>query len=96
MLAPRAPASCGMCPSAKHCTSIINSQLRSSSSRSSRPSSFWQAPWAAAAWSALAINQGYQRYQFDVIVIVVALILLMVQVIRWVGDMLATDGVDHR
>lgn len=44
---------------------------------------------------ALAINQGYQRYQFDVIVIVVALILLMVQVIQWVGDMLSRM-VDHR
>ncbi|QOQ38657.1 methionine ABC transporter permease [Trueperella pecoris] len=44
---------------------------------------------------ALAINQGYQRYQFDVIVIVVAVILLMVQVIQWAGDMLSRM-VDHR
>ncbi|MDO5025895.1 MAG: ABC transporter permease subunit [Trueperella sp.] len=44
---------------------------------------------------ALAINQGYQRYHFDVIIIVVAVILVMVQVIQLVGDMFSRL-VDHR
>ncbi|MDP9805647.1 D-methionine transport system permease protein [Trueperella bonasi] len=44
---------------------------------------------------ALAINQGYQRYNFDVIIIVVAVILVMVQLIQWMGDMLSRM-VDHR
>ncbi|VEI14075.1 methionine ABC transporter permease [Trueperella bialowiezensis] len=44
---------------------------------------------------ALAINQGYQRYNFDVIVIVVAIILVLVQLIQWMGDMLSRM-VDHR
>ena len=44
---------------------------------------------------ALAINHGYQRNQFDVIVIVVVIILFMVQIVQWVGDMLSRL-VDHR
>ncbi len=49
----------------------------------------------AGGLGALAINHGYQRYSFDVIVIVVAVILVMVQLIQWMGDMLSRM-VDHR
>ena len=44
---------------------------------------------------ALAINQGYQRYNVDVIIIVVVVILIMVQLVQWIGDMLSRL-VDHR
>ena len=44
---------------------------------------------------ALAINYGYQRYQFDVIAITVVAILILVQIIQMVGDMLSRL-VDHR
>lgn len=44
---------------------------------------------------ALAINQGYQRNNFDVIVITVVIILIIVQLVQWLGDMLSRL-VDHR
>ena len=43
----------------------------------------------------LAIQYGYQRYETDVMVITVVLILLIVAIIQVVGDMLSRL-VDHR
>ncbi|QRV01508.1 ABC transporter permease [Arcanobacterium phocisimile] len=44
---------------------------------------------------ALAINQGYTRHHFDVVIISVIAILVMVQIVQWIGDMLSRL-VDHR
>lgn len=49
----------------------------------------------AGGLGALAINQGYQRNNFDVIVITVVIILIIVQLVQWLGDMLSRL-VDHR
>ncbi|WP_216398175.1 methionine ABC transporter permease [Arcanobacterium phocae] len=43
---------------------------------------------------ALAINHGYTRHHFDVVIIAVVVILIMVQIVQWVGDMLSRL-VDH-
>ncbi|QJC21907.1 methionine ABC transporter permease [Arcanobacterium buesumense] len=44
---------------------------------------------------ALAINHGYTRHNFDVVIISVIVILIMVQIVQWIGDMLSRL-VDHR
>ncbi|USR78767.1 methionine ABC transporter permease [Arcanobacterium pinnipediorum] len=44
---------------------------------------------------ALAINQGYIRHHFDVVIIAVIAILIIVQIVQWIGDMLSRS-VDHR
>jgi D-methionine transport system permease protein len=43
----------------------------------------------------LAIRYGYQRFQADVMLVTVALLVLLVQLIQWSGDWLARR-VDHR
>jgi ABC-type metal ion transport system, permease component len=43
----------------------------------------------------MAINYGYNRFQYDVMVVTVVAILVLVQVIQMVGDMLS-QLVDHR
>ena len=43
----------------------------------------------------LAIRYGYQRFQADVMLVTVALLVLLVQLIQWSGDRLARR-VDHR
>lgn len=43
----------------------------------------------------LAYNYGYQRYQLDVMLVTVALLIVIVQVIQFVGDWIARV-VDHR
>lgn len=43
----------------------------------------------------LAIRYGYQRFQADVMLVTVALLVLLVQFIQWSGDWL-TRRVDHR
>lgn len=43
----------------------------------------------------LAIRYGYQRFQADVMLVTVALLVLLVQLIQWSGDLLARR-VDHR
>ncbi|MFY9263591.1 MAG: ABC transporter permease subunit [Actinomycetaceae bacterium] len=49
----------------------------------------------AGGLGALAINHGYQRNNFDVVVITTVVILIMVFIIQWIGDMLSRL-VDHR
>lgn len=44
---------------------------------------------------ALAYNYGYARYNIDVLIITVAIILIIVQVVQWLGDMISRY-VDHR
>lgn len=44
---------------------------------------------------ALAINHGYTRHNFDVVIITVIVILIMVQIVQWMGDMFSRL-VDHR
>jgi D-methionine transport system permease protein len=43
----------------------------------------------------LAIRYGYQRFQADVMLVTVALLVLLVQLIQWSGDWLARR-IDHR
>jgi len=43
----------------------------------------------------LAIRYGYQRFQADIMLVTVALLVLLVQLIQWTGDWL-TRRVDHR
>lgn len=43
----------------------------------------------------LAYNYGFQRYQFDVMVITVVILVVMVQVIQMAGDAI-TKRIDHR
>lgn len=43
----------------------------------------------------LAIRYGYQRFQADVMLVTVALLVLLVQVLQWIGDWLIRR-VDHR
>lgn len=43
----------------------------------------------------LAYNYGFQRWELDVMVVTVVVLIIMVQLVQWVGDML-TRAVDHR
>ena len=43
----------------------------------------------------LAYNYGFQRYQTDVMIMTVVLLVLLVQVIQWVGDAVS-KAIDHR
>ena len=43
----------------------------------------------------LAYNYGFQRYQTDVMVMTVVLLVVLVQLIQWVGDRLS-KAIDHR
>ena len=43
----------------------------------------------------LAYNYGFQRYQFDVMIITVVILVVMVQAIQMAGDHLAKK-IDHR
>lgn len=43
----------------------------------------------------LAYNYGFQRYQTDVMIMTVVLLILLVQVIQWVGDAVS-KAIDHR
>ncbi len=43
----------------------------------------------------LAYNYGFQRYQTDVMVMTVVLLILLVQLIQWVGDRIS-KAIDHR
>ncbi|NHB85371.1 ABC transporter permease [Tessaracoccus sp. HDW20] len=43
----------------------------------------------------LAYNYGFQRYQIDVMVMTVVLLVVLVQLIQWVGDRVS-KAVDHR
>jgi len=43
----------------------------------------------------LAYNYGFQRYQLDVMVITVILLVIIVQLVQWIGDRIG-KAIDHR
>ena len=43
----------------------------------------------------LAYNYGFQRYQLDVMIMTVVLLVVLVQLIQWIGDAVS-KAIDHR